>query len=292
MNRFRTSSRISADVRRLISTLKSFWFSSIKWESVSRLCGIRAMICSFVSRSVSETLIVRSKGSMPLWTFTSAPIVARIAIAQPMTVRRKRFRVTSIFLASEISSVRASSGICRHLAQIHADRIAAELRQIARQRRRLDGAAGHFPLGQLLGALLLGVHRLERVVELGRRRLVHQVDPLFLQGDQQVVELVGIDFLVGKIAVHLVIGKIALRFSAGDQPLQILIEKVHRTTPFAPSIGALGIKESPFQGTRPLPWVWKCLADSVAASPLSQRERGNVCPSPFGRRAGGEGSVG
>ena len=41
--------------------------------------------------------------------------------------------------------------------------------------------------------------------------------PLFLQGDQQIVELVGIDFFVGQIVVHLVIRQIALRLAPGDQ---------------------------------------------------------------------------
>ena len=48
------------------------------------------------------------------------------------------------------------------------------------------------------------------VVELRRRRLVHQVDALFLQGDQQIVELVGIDFFVGQVVVDLVVGQITL----------------------------------------------------------------------------------
>ena len=75
-----------------------------------------------------------------------------------------------------------------------------------------------------------------RVVELRRRRLVHQIDALFLQGNQQIVELVGIDFLVGQIVVDFVVGQIALRLSPGDQFLQILIEKVHRTYSFRASV--------------------------------------------------------
>ena len=192
------------------------------------------MICSLVSRSVSETLIVRSKGSAPLWTFTSVPIVARIAIAQPMTVRRNRFRVTSIFLASEISSDRANSGISA--IWLRYMRIGSLLNFVdfAGQRRRIDRPARHFALGQPLGAgLAPSSDRLRRVVELRLRRLVHQIDALFLQGNQQIVELVGIDFLVGQVVVDLVIREIALRLPPGDQFLQILIEKVHRTTPFA-----------------------------------------------------------
>ena len=72
---------------------------------------MRAVICSLVSRSVNETLIVRSKGRKPLWTLTSVASVLRIARLQPITVRRKRLRVTSIFLARAISSSRFKSGI-------------------------------------------------------------------------------------------------------------------------------------------------------------------------------------
>jgi hypothetical protein len=111
MNRLRASIRASAGVRRWISRLKSRRFSSDRCFSVARLCGMRAMICSLVNRSVNETLIVRSKGNAPRWTLSSAPSVFCIARAQPITVRRNRLRVTSIFLASEISSSRVNSGI-------------------------------------------------------------------------------------------------------------------------------------------------------------------------------------
>ena len=116
------------------------------------------MICSLVSRSVSETLIVRSKGSAPLWTFTSVPTVARIAMAQPITVRRNRFRVTSIFLARAISSARAKQRNLRHLAEIHADRIAAELRR-PRRAAAADRPAppGTSPLASCSALCLLGV---------------------------------------------------------------------------------------------------------------------------------------
>ena len=149
MNRLRASCRAAGCVRRFNSRLKSCWFSSIKWESVSRLCGIRAMICSLVSRSVSETLIVRSKGSAPLWTFTSAPTVARIAMAQPIT-RAAEALPRDLDLLGQGDLFRAGQQRnLRHLAQIHADRIAAELRHFAGQRGRIDRPAGHFALGQI-----------------------------------------------------------------------------------------------------------------------------------------------
>ena len=51
-------------------------------------------------------------------------------------LRRKRLRVTSIFLASEISSSRVSSGIVRHLRQVHADRVARAAGQAGVQDER------------------------------------------------------------------------------------------------------------------------------------------------------------
>jgi len=48
---------------------------------------------------------------MPLCTLVSVLTVARIARLQPITVRRKLLRATSIFLASEISCSRVKSGI-------------------------------------------------------------------------------------------------------------------------------------------------------------------------------------
>ena len=98
-------------VRVLISSLKSVLFCSIRRSSVARLCGIRARICSFVRRSVSDTLIVRSNGNLFSCTRRSVSTVDCIAKPQPRMARRNRFRVTSILFASEISSSRVSSGI-------------------------------------------------------------------------------------------------------------------------------------------------------------------------------------
>ena len=118
-----------------------------------------------------------------------------------------------------------------HLAEIHPNRIAAELHDLAG--RGLDRHGGHLALGQPLGAGALVVRFVRRLVELLGRRMVHQIDALFLQGDQQIVEFLGIDFLVGKVIVDFVVGQITLGFPPGDQFLQVLVEKVHRTAPFA-----------------------------------------------------------
>ena len=110
-------------------------------------------------------------------------------------------------------------GNLRHLAQIHANRIAAELHDLAGQLRRIHGAAGHFALGQPLGTGLLGVrlfHRGGRIVKVRLGRASHQIDALFLQGNQQIVELIGVDFLVGQVVVDFVVGQIALRLPAAD----------------------------------------------------------------------------
>ena len=111
MNRLRAAAHWSRGVRRLISRVKSWSLASTRWVSVCRFCGMRPMICSLVSRSVSETLIVRSKGRVPLWTLVRMFTVFRIPRLQPSTVRRNRLRVTSIFLARAISSSRDKSGI-------------------------------------------------------------------------------------------------------------------------------------------------------------------------------------
>ena len=221
MNRLRASTRAAAGVRRWISRLKSRRFSCERCWSVARLWGMRAMICSLVNRSVSETLIVRSKGSAPRCTFSNAESVFCIAKAQPITLRRNRLRVTSIFLASEISSSRAKSGIsaiCERYMRI------GSLLHFATSAGGGGGFGHRLALGKPLGrrGVLLGL--LPDVVEFLGRGLVDQVDALFLQGDQQVVELVGIDFLVGQVLVDLVIGQIALRFPLGDQLLQVLVE--------------------------------------------------------------------
>ena len=110
-NRIRASRAASGDVLRLISRRKLVLSCSIRCSSVCRLWGIRDWICSFVSRSVSETLIVRSNGSFPSWTPRSVSTVACSEYEQPRMARRNRLRVTSILLASEISSARVSSGI-------------------------------------------------------------------------------------------------------------------------------------------------------------------------------------
>ena len=72
---------------------------------------MRARICSLVNCSVNDTLIVRSNGSSPRYTRISVSTVCFMAKCVLSTWRRKRLRATSIFLASEISWSRLSSGI-------------------------------------------------------------------------------------------------------------------------------------------------------------------------------------
>ena len=178
------------------------------------------MICSLVSRSVSETLIVRSNGSMPLWTFSSVSTVACMAKLQPSTERRNRLRVTSIFLASEISSSRVSSGIsaiCDRYIRTGSSLSFGESTSAAgsgvlRSDCRSSSASSSSARGrrQLPRPLR---QRLPR--PLGR--LGDQLDSHLFQRDQQTVELFRIDGLVGQIVVHLVVGQISLGFALGDQ---------------------------------------------------------------------------
>ena len=72
------------------------------------------------------------------------------------------------------------------------------------------------------------------VEELRRRRLVHQIDALFFQGDEKIVELVGIDFFVGQVLIDFVVGQITLGLALGNEFLQIFVEMVHLATPFTP----------------------------------------------------------
>ena len=112
-------------------------------------------------------------------------------------------------------------GDFRHLREVEADRVAAPLRRLRRGR---GGLARRFARGKPRRGGLVRVGLLANVVELLCGRLVDQVDPLFLQGDQQVVELVGIDFFVGQVIVDFIVGQVALRFPPSNQLLQILVE--------------------------------------------------------------------
>ena len=55
----------------------------MRLASVARLWGIRDWICSFVRRSVSDTLIVRSNGNSPLLTCCNRSSEARAAKSRP-----------------------------------------------------------------------------------------------------------------------------------------------------------------------------------------------------------------
>ena len=88
---------------------------------------------------------MRSKGSDPLWTLTSVVSVLRMARLQPMTVRRKRLRVTSIFLGQGDLFLPRQQRNLRHLREIHADRIAAPLGYVRRGRQGLAALPGISP---------------------------------------------------------------------------------------------------------------------------------------------------
>ena len=87
---------------------------------------------------------------------------------------------------------------------------------------------------------LRGIGLLGNVEKLRCRGLVDQVYALFLQGDEKIVELVGIDFLVGQVFVDFVVGQISLGFALGNQFLQVFVEMVHLVTPFTPLFGRPG----------------------------------------------------
>ena len=122
----------------------------------------------------------------------------------------------------------------RHLREIHADRIAAPLAHVRRRRQGLGRAAGDLAVVQMLFERFVGIGLLGNVEELRHRGLVDQIDAFFLQGDEKIVELIGIDFLVGQVFVDFVVGQISLGLALRDQFLQILVEVVHLATPFTP----------------------------------------------------------
>ena len=195
---------------------------------------MRAEICSLVSRSVKETLIVRSKGRNPLWTLTSVASVLRIARLQPITVRRKRLRVTSIFLARAISSSRFKSGIsaiCERYMRIGS---LLHLLTSGGGGRASAALPGISPSCRCSSNDSWGSACWAMSKNSGDRGFVDQVDAFFLQGNEKIVELVGIDFLVGQVFVDFVVGQITLGLALCDQFLHILVEVVHLATPFTP----------------------------------------------------------
>ncbi len=113
--RRRRRDRLSASLARGSSSSryrpKSLWFWSRRRSRVRRLCGMRWRILSFSRFSVSDTFTVRSKGSSPVCTFRRVSTTCCITPSTSSTFERKRRRVISIFLASEISCSRFSRGI-------------------------------------------------------------------------------------------------------------------------------------------------------------------------------------
>ena len=83
--------------------------------------------------------------------------------------------------------------------------------------------------GRLVGRLSTAASAARSTVGVGGS--FDQIDALFFEGDQQVIELLGIDFFVGQIVVDLVVGQIALGLALGDQFLQILVRMVHLSIP-------------------------------------------------------------
>ena len=161
------------------------------------------------------------EGQHAACTLSNAARVFRIARLQPITVRRNRFRVTSIFLASEISSSRVNSGIsaiCERYMRI------GSLLHLATSGGGGAASRRRFALGESRAAAASSCSDCSRRRRTPCRRLVDQVDALFLQGDQQIVQLIGIDFFVGQVLVDFVVGQIALGLALGDQFLQVLVE--------------------------------------------------------------------
>ena len=233
------------------------------------------------------------EGQAPRCTLINVRTVACIAKLQPSTVRRKRLRVTSIFLASEISSAPGEQRNLGHLRQIHPHRIVAQLGQFAR-RQRPTATAIRLRRG-------IDASRIRRPARADDCRLrfgsfVDQLDAHFFQGNQQIVELFRSDCLVGQIFVDLIVGQISLGLPVATSscrslwslswigpgnvlssfpPVNFLPRKSgalngHRR--WSASQGLVPISFSTNRQRHPtLPWARKCLAGFLPAAGSSKQ---------------------
>src|SRR5208337_1952612 len=61
--------------------------------------------------------------------------------------------------------------------------------------------------------------------------LVNQLDSLFLQNEQELVELLGIDGVVGQVVVDLTVGQVTLFLARFEQGLEALVDLLHASSP-------------------------------------------------------------
>ena len=104
-----------------------------------------------------------------------------------------------------------------HLGQIHPDRIVAGVGRRAGDRLVASGRR-------------LGLRRRALDGRHDRRGgLVEEIDPLFLEGDKQGVDLLGVNGLVREVGIDLIEGQVALGTAGGDEGGQFVVLSRHRS---------------------------------------------------------------
>ncbi len=162
-----------------------------RYSSVFKLCGMRPVICPLSRPSVTETLIVRSKGnSLPL-TFDRMSIAAFMGVIALEELAAEPLPRDFDFLGERNLLFAGQQGDFAHLSQVHPHGIV--------------NAAGlflapFFPLLPVLAALLF-----RRLV--GEFFIGDDLHPELFDRHQEHVELFGIDRLVRKVIVDLAEGE-------------------------------------------------------------------------------------
>ena len=180
---------------------------------------MRWRILSFSRFSVSDTLTVRSKGSSPEWTRLRVSTTWRRAPSHSRTLRRKRLRVTSIFLARAISSLRVSSGmlpICVRYMRTGSSMRRPSSSSMKERSRSAPASASAAAAGG-------------RAFAVGDVFLVDQLDALLFEHEDELIELFGVDGVVRQVIVDLGEGQVALFLALVEQGLQALVDLLHQT---------------------------------------------------------------
>src|SRR5581483_1330940 len=212
----------SSSALALSTTSKSLSFCSIRCSRVFRLCGMRERILSFSRFSVSDTLTVRSKGSSPECTRLSVSTTWRRTPSHSRTLRRNRLRHLDL-LGQRDFLVTPQQWDGPHLGQVHPDGVVDAPAVLVVD----EGGQLEFGAQLLVEVGLVGDAPLA-LLGLG---LVDQLDPLFFQEDEELIELLGVDGVIGQVIVDLPVGQVALFLALLEQGFQAVIDLLHQTLP-------------------------------------------------------------
>src|SRR5262249_32203253 len=89
---------------------------------------------------------------------------------------------------------------------------------------------------------------------------VDQLDAFLFEKDEQLVELLGVDGVIGQIIVDLAIGQVALFLALLEQGLQAVVDLLHQTLP----------REQ----------EWRSVQDRQQSARLGESDRSLLCWSP------------